>query len=316
MGVLKPVRLVIENYPEGQVEEFETLNNPEDPAAGTRKVPFSRVLYIDQDDFRETPPPKYYRLAPGREVRLRSAYFVKCVEVVKDAQGSLVELRGTYDPTTRGGDAPDGRKVKATLHWVSAAHAVPAQVRLYDRLFLHENPEDVAEGQDFIANLNPRSLEVLDGCRVEPSLAGAGLRIAIVMSRFNQDVGEGLLGACTAELKRLGVKDGNLLIATVPGALELPLALQHLAQSGRYDALVALGCVVRGETYHFEIVSNESARGITDVQLQTGVPIANGVLTTEDDDQALSRMQQKGADAAQTAVEMAHLIRRITALGA
>ncbi len=151
---------------------------------------------------------------------------------------------------------------------------------------------------------------------IEPSLAGAGLRVAVVMSRFNQDVGEGLLGACTAELKRLGVKDGNLLIATVPGALELPLALQHLAQSGRYDALVALGCVVRGETYHFDIVSNESARGITDVQLQTGVPIANGVLTTEDDDQALARMQQKGADAAQTAVEMALLIRRITVLGA
>jgi glutaminyl-tRNA synthetase len=173
MGVLKPVRLVIENYPEGRVEEFETLNNPEDPAAGTRKVPFSRVLYIEQDDFRETPPPKYYRLAPGREVRLRSAYFVKCVEVVKDAQGSVAELRCTYDPTTRGGDAPDGRKVKATLHWVSAAHAVPAQVRLYDRLFLHEDPEDAAEGQDFVANLNPHSLEVLDGCRVEPSLAGA-----------------------------------------------------------------------------------------------------------------------------------------------
>jgi len=175
MGVLKPLRLVIENYPEGRVEDFEALNNPEDPAAGTRKVPFSRVLFIEQDDFRETPPPKYYRLAPGREVRLRSAYFVKCVDVVKDAQGTVVELRCTYDPATRGGDAADGRKVKATLHWVSAAHAVPAQVRLYDRLFLHENPEDAAEGQDFIANLNPHSLEVLDGCWVEPSLAGAAV---------------------------------------------------------------------------------------------------------------------------------------------
>ena len=150
---------------------------------------------------------------------------------------------------------------------------------------------------------------------LEPILAGTGLRVGIVMSRFNQDVGEGLLGACTAELKRLGIKDENLLIATVPGALELPLTLQLLAQSGKYDALVALGCVIRGETYHFEIVSNESARGLTDVQLQTGVPIANGVLTTEDDDQALARMQQKGTDAAQTAVEMGNLMRQMRALG-
>jgi 6,7-dimethyl-8-ribityllumazine synthase len=148
---------------------------------------------------------------------------------------------------------------------------------------------------------------------LEPSLAGAGLRIGIVMSRFNQDVGEGLLGACTAELARLGVRPSDMLIATVPGALEIPLTLQTMAQSGRYDALVALGCVVRGETYHFEIVANESARGITEVQLETGVPIANGVLTTEDDDQALARMQQKGADAAQAAVEMAHLLRRLKA---
>jgi 6,7-dimethyl-8-ribityllumazine synthase len=150
---------------------------------------------------------------------------------------------------------------------------------------------------------------------IEPQQAGAGLRIGVVMSRFNQDVGEGLLGACTAELRRLGVSEGDLLIATVPGALELPLALQTLAQTRRYDALIALGCVVRGETYHFEIVSNESARGITDVQLETGVPVANGVLTTEDDDQALARMAQKGTDAAQTAVEMAHLLRNITAVG-
>ena len=173
MGVLKPLRVVIENYPEGRVEEFDTVNNPEDPAAGTRKVPFSRVLYIEQDDFRETPPPKYYRLAPGREVRLRSAYFVKCVEVVKDGQGTVVELRCTYDPATRGGDAPDGRKVKATLHWVSADHAVPAEVRLYDRLFTKENPDEADEGRDFLANLSPNSLEVLSGCWVEPSLAGA-----------------------------------------------------------------------------------------------------------------------------------------------
>jgi len=171
MGVLKPLRVVIENYPEGQVEEVAAVNNPEDPSAGTRAVPFSRVLYIEQDDFRENPPPKYYRLAPGREVRLRYAYFLKCVGVVKDAQGGVVELKCTYDPATRGGDAPDGRKVKATIHWVSAAHAVPARVRLYDRLFVKEDPDDVDGGQDFLANLNPDSLEVLTGCWVEPSLA-------------------------------------------------------------------------------------------------------------------------------------------------
>jgi len=171
MGVLKPLRVVIENYPEGQVEEVAGVNNPEDPSAGTRAVPFSRVLYIEQDDFRENPPPKYYRLAPGREVRLRYAYFLTCVSVVKDAQGDVVELKCTYDPATRGGDAPDGRKVKATIHWVSAAHAVPARVRLYDRLFVKEDPDDVDGGQDFLANLNPDSLEELTGCRVEPSLA-------------------------------------------------------------------------------------------------------------------------------------------------
>ncbi|OGB93104.1 MAG: glutamine--tRNA ligase [candidate division NC10 bacterium RIFCSPLOWO2_02_FULL_66_22] len=173
MSVLKPLRVVIENYPEGQVEELAAVNNPEDPGAGTRRVPFSRVLYIEQDDFRENPPPKYYRLAPGREVRLRYAYFLQCVDVVKDGQGNVVELRCSYDPATRGGDAPDGRKVKATIHWVSAAHAVPAEVRLYDRLFVKEDPDDVDEGQDFLTNVNPDSLEVLAGCRGEPSLAGA-----------------------------------------------------------------------------------------------------------------------------------------------
>ena len=170
MGVLKPLRVVIENYPEGQMEEVAGVNNPEDPSAGTRTVPFSRVLYIEQDDFRENPPPKYYRLAPGREVRLRYAYLLKCVGVMKDAQGDVVELKCTYDPATRGGDAPDGRKVKATIHWVSAAHAVPARVRLYDRLFVKEDPVDVDGGQDFLANLNPNSLEELTGCWVEPSL--------------------------------------------------------------------------------------------------------------------------------------------------
>jgi glutaminyl-tRNA synthetase len=173
MGVLKPLRVVIENYPEDRTEEMEAVNNPEDATAGTRKVPFGRVLYIEQDDFRETPPPKYFRLAPGREVRLRYAYFIKCVGVVKDEAGNVVEVRCTYDPATRGGDAPDGRKVKATIHWVSAAHALAAEVRLYDRLFLTESPEDVPEGADFLTNLNPNSLEVLATCYVEPGLKAA-----------------------------------------------------------------------------------------------------------------------------------------------
>lgn len=174
MAVLRPLKLVIDNYPDDLVEEMEAVNNPEDPSAGTRKVPFSKVLYIEQDDFREQPPPKYYRLAPGREVRLRYAYFVTCVGVVKDERtGEILEVHCTYDPATRGGDAPDGRKVKATLHWVSAAHAIPAEVRLYDRLFLKENPDEVEEGKDFLSNLNPNSLEILTNCFVEPSLADA-----------------------------------------------------------------------------------------------------------------------------------------------
>ncbi len=174
MGVLRPLRLVIDNYPENQVEEFDAVNNPEDPAAGKRKVPFSRVLYIEQEDFREVPPPKYYRLTPGREVRLRYAYFITCVGVKKDENtGEIIEVHCTYDPATRGGDAPDGRKVQSTLHWVSAAHALEAEVRLYDKLFTKENPLDVEEGADYKDYLNPNSLEVLKSCRVEPSLANA-----------------------------------------------------------------------------------------------------------------------------------------------
>jgi len=173
MAVLRPLRVVIDNYPEDQTEEMDAINNPEDASMGTRKVPFSRVLYIEQDDFMENPPKKFYRLAPGREVRLRYAYFVKCVDVVKDADGQISEIRCTYDPATRGGDAPDGRKVKSTLHWVSAAHAVDAEVRLYDHLFTKEDPDEVEEGADFTSNLNPNSLETLTSCRVEPSLAGA-----------------------------------------------------------------------------------------------------------------------------------------------
>ena len=173
MTVLRPLKVVIDNYPENQVEEIELVNNPEDPAAGTRKVPFSRALYIEQDDFRETPPKQYFRLSPGREVRLRGGYFITCTSVVKDGKGEVVEVHCTYDPATRGGNAPDGRKVKATIHWVSASHAAGAEVRLYDNLFTKENPNEIEEGQDFTANLNPHSLQVLTGCKLEPSLANA-----------------------------------------------------------------------------------------------------------------------------------------------
>ena len=173
MAVLHPLKVVIDNYPEGQVEELDAINNPEDPSAGTRKVPFSRELYIEQEDFMEEPPKKFFRMAPGREVRLRYAYFITCNRVVKDAQGKVIELHCTYDPATRGGDAPDGRKVKATLHWVSAARAEKAEVRLYDSLFTKPDPDDVPEGQDFTSNLNPNSLETLTDCWVEPSLANA-----------------------------------------------------------------------------------------------------------------------------------------------
>jgi glutaminyl-tRNA synthetase len=173
MAVLNPLRVVIENYPEGQTEEVDAINNPEDDSAGTRKLPFSRVLYIERDDFMENPPSKFYRLAPGREVRLRYAYFIRCEDVVKDDKGEIVELRCTYDPETKGGSAPDGRKVRATLHWVSADHALDAEVRLYDHLFTKVNPNDVEEGEDWKANINPDSLEVLHYAKVEPSLKNA-----------------------------------------------------------------------------------------------------------------------------------------------
>jgi glutaminyl-tRNA synthetase len=172
MAVLRPLKVVLTNYPEGRVEELDITNNPEDPGAGRRKVPFGRELYIERDDFREDPPPRYYRLAPGREVRLRNAYFVRCTGIAKNADGEITEIHCTYDPETRGGDAPDSRKVKATLHWVSAACAVQAEARLYDHLFLKPNPDDVDEGQDYISNLNPDSLEVVP-CYMEPSVIGA-----------------------------------------------------------------------------------------------------------------------------------------------
>jgi glutaminyl-tRNA synthetase len=172
MAVLDPIKVVIDNYPEGHVDELEAINNPEDESAGTRIVPFSRELYIERDDFREDPPRKFYRLAPGREVRLRYAYFVTCVDVVKDEAGKIVELHCTYDPATRGGDAPDGRKVRGTLHWVSAPHALKAEVRLYDRLFAKPDPFDVEEGEDFTASINPDSLQV-STCMIEPTVKGA-----------------------------------------------------------------------------------------------------------------------------------------------
>jgi glutaminyl-tRNA synthetase len=173
MAVLRPLRLVIDNYPEGQVEHMEAVNNPEDPGQGTRQVPFSRVLYIEQDDFREDPPKQYFRLSTGREVRLRYGYLVTCTSVVKDSSGQVTEVHCTYDPATRGGNTPDGRKVKGTIHWVSAEHAIDAEVRIYDHLFTKEDPNEVADGQDFTANLNPNSLEIVNAAKLEPSLRGA-----------------------------------------------------------------------------------------------------------------------------------------------
>jgi glutaminyl-tRNA synthetase len=173
MAVIRPLKVVLTNYPEDKIEEFDADNNPENPSTGTRKIPFSRELYIERDDFMEIPPKGFFRLAPGKEVRLKHAYYIKCEEVIKDASGEIAELRCTYDPESRGGGTPDGRKVKGTLHWVSAAHSVQAEVRLFSHLLLRENPDDVEEGKDFMSILNPNSLEVLKNCRLEPALAGA-----------------------------------------------------------------------------------------------------------------------------------------------
>ena len=172
MAVLEPLKVVITNYPEGQVEYFDVPNHPQKPEMGTRQVPFSRVVYIEQEDFMETPAPKYFRLAPGREVRLVGAYYITCTDVVKDADGTIVELHATYDPESRGGATPDGRKVKGTIHWVSAAHALDAEMRMYDYLFTKDDPGDAPEGQDFMTNLNPDSIVILTDAKVEPGLAG------------------------------------------------------------------------------------------------------------------------------------------------
>ncbi len=173
MAVLRPIKVIITNYPEGKAEALDAINNPEDPSAGTRKVTFGRELYIEREDFKEVPPPKFFRLSPGKEVRLRYAYFIKCNEVIKDSRGEVTEIRCTYDPATRGGDAPDGRKVKATIHWVSAGHAADAEVRLYGLLFTRRDPDDAPTGADFRANLNPNSLEILTSCKLEKSLSSA-----------------------------------------------------------------------------------------------------------------------------------------------
>jgi glutaminyl-tRNA synthetase len=173
MGVIRPLKVVITNYPEGQSEQLEATNNPENPEEGSRRVPFSRELYIEQDDFMEDPPRKFFRLGPGREVRLRYGYFITCTDVVKDENGEIVELHCTYDPETKGGYAPDGRKVRGTLHWVSADHALDAELRLYDRLFIKENPLDAEAGKTFLDYINPDSLEVVHAAKVEPSLKGA-----------------------------------------------------------------------------------------------------------------------------------------------
>jgi glutaminyl-tRNA synthetase len=198
MAVLRPLKLVIENYPEDRVESLPAINNPEDAAAGTREVPFARELWVERTDFREDPPKDWFRLAPGREVRLRYGYFVTCTDCRKDAAGNVVELRCTYDPATRGGQAPDGRRVKGTIHWVSARHAAEGTVRLYDHLFSKPDPDDVAPGQDWRANLNPASIEVLAGCKLEPGLAGAPPGYACQFERqgyFCTDVKESRPGA-------------------------------------------------------------------------------------------------------------------------
>jgi glutaminyl-tRNA synthetase len=184
MAVLHPLKVVIDNYPEGQVEEVDAVNNPEDESAGKRKVPFSKVLYVEQDDFREDPPKQYYRLSPGREVRLRYGYFITAKSVVKNDQGEIIEVHCTYDPATRGGNSPDGRKVKSTIHWVSAAHAIDAEVRIYDRLFTKEDPNDVDEGQEFTANLSPTSLEVITSAKLEPSLLNAPVQARYQFERL------------------------------------------------------------------------------------------------------------------------------------
>jgi glutaminyl-tRNA synthetase len=259
MAVLRPLKVVIDNYPENQVEEMDAVNNPEDASAGTRKVPFSRVLYIEQDDFREVPPKGYFRLSPGREVRLRYAYFITCQSLVKNDDGDIVEVHCTYDPASRGGNSPDGRKVKSTIHWVSAAHAVDAEVRVYENLFNKENPNEVSEAEDFTANLNPLSLEVITTAKLEPSLASAAVGSRYQFERLgyfcvdpDSKPGKPVFNR-TVALKDTWAKvekRGNVVEMHAPGPCEAQRCQRELRGEDRIIKHANDGIRVRGKHYH------------------------------------------------------------------
>ncbi|MGA3350188.1 MAG: glutamine--tRNA ligase/YqeY domain fusion protein [Candidatus Sulfotelmatobacter sp.] len=259
MAVLRPLKVVIDNYPETQVEEMDAVNNPEDANAGTRKVPFSRVLYIEHDDFREDPPKGYFRLSPGREVRLRYGYFITAQSVVKNDRGEVVEVHCTYDPASRGGNSPDGRKVKSTIHWVSAAHAVDAEVRIYETLFSKENPDDVEPGQDFTANLNPNSLEVIRQAKLEPSLATAPVggryqfeRLGYFCVDLDSKPGKPVFNR-TVALKDAWAKvekRGNVMEMHGPGPCEAQRCQRELRGEDRIIKHANDGIRVRGKNYH------------------------------------------------------------------
>jgi glutaminyl-tRNA synthetase len=259
MAVLRPLKVVIDNYPENQSEEMDAVNNPEDESAGSRKVPFSRVLYIEQDDFREVPPPKYFRLTPGREVRLRYGYLITCTGVVKNEKGEVVEVHCTYDPATRGGNTPDGRKVKATIHWVSAAHAVDAEVRIYENLFLKENPSDVEEGKDVLDDLNPKSLEIITAAKVEPSLANSAAggryqfeRLGYFCADPDSKAGKPVFNR-TVALKDAWArveKRANVAEMHGPGPCEAQRCQRELRGEGRIIKHANDRIRVRGKTYH------------------------------------------------------------------
>jgi glutaminyl-tRNA synthetase len=259
MAVLRPLKVVIDNYPENQVEEMDAVNNPEDASAGTRKVPFSRVLYIEQDDFREDPPKGYFRLSPGREVRLRYGYFVTCKSVVKNEKGEVVEVHCSYDPATHGGNAPDGRKVKSTIHWVSAANAIDAEVRIYENLFSKENPNEVEDGKDVLDNLNPNSLEVITHAKLEPSLANAAAGNRYQFERLgyfcvDPDSGPGKpVFNRTVALKDTWAKvekRGNVMEMHGPGPCEAQRCQRELRGEDRIIKHANDGIRVRGKNYH------------------------------------------------------------------